>query len=60
MSDRGYILRVAEEGVVFLANLDGATTELYRNHVLATSIPKISNYTNYSTQFRAIQRIVGI
>lgn len=40
MSGRGYILRVAEEGVVFLANLEGGTTELYRNHVLATTIPK--------------------
>lgn len=40
MTGRGYILRVAEEGVVFLANLDGATTELYRDHVLATSMPK--------------------
>lgn len=40
MSGRGYILRVAEESVVFLANLEGGTTELYRNHVLVTNVSK--------------------
>lgn len=38
MSGRGYILRVTEESVVFLANLEGGTTELYRNHVLVNSV----------------------
>lgn len=54
MSGRGYILRVTEESVVFLANLEGGTTELYRNHVLINRVSKIPHYINCSTQCHKI------